>query len=170
MKKDIGNIYVRKLEKEDWADFRSLRIEAVKENPHYYLDSPSNAEARSSDHWIRSIENPEGSIFGLFDEAEIIGLAAAFRMAGEFSDAVKFTMGYIRPAYRGLGLSVLLYDARFDWARAQEGIVRVIVSHREGNEASRAANRKFGFLPYDSGEIVYGDGSRGIDIRYELRL
>ena len=79
-------------------------------------------------------------------------------------------MSFIHPDYRGRGLSELFYQARIDWARSQEGITRVIVSHRDGNEASKAANQKFGFVATDSTETVFPDGVLAKEYNYELKI
>ena len=77
-------------------------------------------------------------------------------------------MSYIDSEYRGKGLSALLYQARINWARTL-GFERITVGHREGNEASKAANQKFGFVFLEKEEIDFPDG-RAFDYRYELKL
>ena len=74
-----------------------------------------------------------------------------------------------QPKYRGRGLSKLIYEARLDWARIND-YERVIVAHRNGNDASRAANQAFGFKLYESEKIEWFDGTKDLDCRYELFL
>jgi len=59
-------------------------------------------------------------------------------------------MSFIAPAYRGRGLSRLLYDARLAWIKARPRFKRVILSHAVSNEASRRAHRRYGFVLTDT--------------------
>lgn len=169
MNKD--NIYIRKLEKEDWKLLRTIRIEAVKSHPNFFLDNEERTKRKRKKDWQEFfIDKSKCAIFGLFDNDTIIGITGAFRWRESPDDTVILGMSYIRPEYRGLRLSRLYYEERLNWARSQKGIKRIIVSHREGNTSSKAANQNFGFKYYETEEISFGDGSKGNDIRYELLI
>lgn len=163
-------IYIRKLEEKDWKLFRAMRIEATYAHANFFLDSGEVSEAKEDQFWKDRLTDQNGAIFGLFDGDNLIGITGAFRFRERPEDTVILGMSYIKPDYRGRGLSELFYKERLDWSRHQSGIARVIVSHRKENAASKAANQKFGFIRYGEDEVTFGDGSRGMDIRYELIL
>jgi RimJ/RimL family protein N-acetyltransferase len=107
----------------------------------------------------------------LFDGDKIIGLAAVFTSPEESNgQSGVLAMDYIDPLYRGRRLSKLLYQARIDWAKQHQPFKRLVISHREGNEASRRANQSFGFKFIGKEEIDWPDGTKAPDYRYELDL
>ena len=79
-------------------------------------------------------------------------------------------MDYIDPSYRGRCLSKLLYQLRIDWARQHQPFKRLVISHREGNEASRRANQVFGFRYIGKEDIDWPDGVKAPDYLYELDM
>jgi RimJ/RimL family protein N-acetyltransferase len=76
---------------------------------------------------------------------------------------------FIRGEYRGRGLSALYYQTRIDWAREQ-GYTDVYVAHRIGNDASRAANQKFGFKYTHTETTTWPDGTVSDKLWYRLIL
>lgn len=75
----------------------------------------------------------------------------------------------MRKEYRGIGLSVMFYEARLNWAK-HENISAVIVSHRESNLASKMANQKFGFQYTHEQNKIWADGVKNQEIFYRLFL
>ena len=79
-------------------------------------------------------------------------------------------MSFIEAEYRGKGLSRLMYQARLDWVRAQSQFKRVVVSHRESNEASRRANQAFDFQYVGRESRTWPDGVAEVEVHYELHI
>ncbi len=79
-------------------------------------------------------------------------------------------MDYVDAAYRGQGLSQLLYRARIEWALAHEPFRRLVISHREGNEVSRRAMLAAGFVFKDKEIISWPDGTQAEEWNYTLDL
>ncbi len=171
MTKDSNkDITIRRWSADDWEIFRRMRIEAVTEHSNFFLFSAETESARDTSHWINTLADREKcAVFGLYDREDCIGLTGAFRWKESPDDTVILGMSYIRADYRGRGLSAKFYEARIDWAKAQDGITRIIVSHKDGNNASRAANQKWGFKHYETDTVTFGDGSTALDYRYELK-
>lgn len=164
------NYFIRGFRDDEWKLLRNKRLEAVLENPKVYLGNYDSECALGDEHWKNLTAMQDGKIFGLFAGLRLIGLTGVYRNKYDGSGkSVMLGMSYIERAYRGRGLSALLYEARLDWARAN-GYERACVSHRDGNEASRKANAAFGFTWYATEETTYGDGTKALDHRYELRL
>jgi RimJ/RimL family protein N-acetyltransferase len=110
-------------------------------------------------------------VFGLFEGRKLIGITGVFTDRGDSSGATAiFAMSFIEPEYRRRGLSRLLYEARLDWVRAQPQFERVVVTHRESNEASGHANQAFGFNRVGRESRTWPDGAVEDDIIYELRI
>lgn len=169
--KNTDGIHLRRWGIDDWEAFRAIRLEAVTAHSNVFLSNADSEAAKDASYWQNTLADTwRGAVFGLYDGDTVIGLTGAFRHRDHLADTVILGMSYIRAEYRGLGLSKLLYAARIAWAREQEGIKRIVVSHRAGNDASRAANQNFGFVETGTDSITYGDGVTAQNVLYELRL
>ena len=68
-------------------------------------------------------------VFGLLDGEHLVGITGAFAWPDDISgETATLVMSYIVPAYRGRGLSGLLYTAALDWIRTHPRFRRVIVA------------------------------------------
>ncbi|MBX2835117.1 MAG: GNAT family N-acetyltransferase [Micavibrio sp.] len=164
-----GNYVVRSLNLDDLETFKYIRTKAVSENPDMFLDNADKAAKRSEQEWEAYLVGSNKCVFGLFHEKDIIGLASVFQPN---LDVLKghIAMGYISPEYRGKGLSSLLYKARIEWAKHCSAFIALTASHREGNEVSRAAMIKHGFIYTGVEDECFGDGCVDKSLKYELDL
>ena len=123
----------------------------------------------SDDEWEDRLSDPaEGSYWGLYDGDECIGLTG-IKKHPNYPDSMVLSSSFIRKEYRGLGLSALYYQTRIDWAREQ-GYKDVHVAHRSGNDASKAANQKFGFVYTHTEPTTWPDGTMNDKLWYRLEL
>jgi len=115
--------------------------------------------------------DPPIKIFGLFDGERLVGITGAFAWPDDHSGGTAtLVMSYIVPAYRGRGLSRLLYAAALDWTRRHPQFGRVIVAMRASNAASRRACERHGFAPVRTATRTWPDGANEDEIIYELQL
>jgi RimJ/RimL family protein N-acetyltransferase len=169
--KNTDGIHLRRWGIDDWETFRAIRLEAVAAHSDVFLSNYDGEAAKDASYWQNTLADTwRGAVFGLYDGDTVIGLTGAFRHRDHVADTVIFGMSYIRADYRRLGLSGLLYAARIAWAREQEGITRIVVSHREGNDISRAANQNFGFVETGEKFIAFGNNETAREVMYELKL
>jgi RimJ/RimL family protein N-acetyltransferase len=165
------DITIKQWEVDDWQTFKDVRLEALKGHGDVFGASFENEKNKDDNYWKGNLTDCyAGAVFGLYDREEAIGLTAVFRHRERMEDTAILCMSYIRKQYRGLELSDLLYKARIDWAKAQEGITRILVGHREGNEASRRANQRWGFKLYSVEDYVFGNGETAKEYMYELKI
>lgn len=163
-------ISIRRLGVDDWQAFKDMRLEALQTNQNVFLGRYEKESAEPDSFWQDTLINRDkGAVFGLYDGQTMIGLTGVFRYRDSPEDTAILAMSFIRPEYRRRGLSTHLYEARIDWAKSQNGIQKIIVSHRGGNEASRAANQKFGFVYTGQNEENYPDG-KSMQQHYQLDL
>ncbi len=162
-------MFVRKLEKDDWQAYKALRLEASRLHADKYGSSYEENVGRSDAEWQDGLCGASQAFFGLFDGDDMVGTGGVF-MKDEGSRCGALIGGYIRKTYRGQGYSHLIYEARINWARESGLFDRLLIGHRKGNEASRRANQAFGFQYIGEQENVFGDGSKDMDMQYELRL
>ncbi len=156
---------------DDWKTLKAMRIEAVSAYSHVFLSNAEKASGETDSYWQDMLSNTyNGAVFGLYKGQMAIGLTGVFRYRESKADTVILGMSYIREEYRGLGLSDLLYRARLDWAKAQDGITRVLVGHRTDNEASKRANQRHGFVLISTEDMTFGNGETASHRTYELRI
>jgi RimJ/RimL family protein N-acetyltransferase len=168
----MSSITIRSLDVAEWPQLRDLRLRALEDAPGAFSATYDEAVQRSDSDWRAMISDPTRHVFGLFDVETMIGITGVLTSRDDPSwQTALLVMSYIVRDYRGRGLSRLLYEARLAWARAQPTLTRIVVSHRQSNEASRRANQHHGFVP--TGQVVsrvWPDGVTENEVFYELQL
>lgn len=162
-------MFVRKLSRQDWPLYKNIRLEALRLHSDVYGTSYKDMCDRPDAEWESILSQEDAAFFGLFDDRAIVGLGGVFTQDKSTRTGMLIA-GYIREEYRGRGLSKLIYQARIDWARQSGLFDRLLIGHREGNEASRRANQAFGFKPIGVIDYMFGNGETAKDYQYELRL
>jgi RimJ/RimL family protein N-acetyltransferase len=163
-------IAVRRLGPDDLEANRAIRLEALAEFPGNYFTSLAEAQARSEADWLEMLSDPKMAIFGLYDGEALAGLTAIYIADADPSGRTAgFAMSYVRPAWRGQGHAATLHKARLDWAR-DNGMTRVIVSHRASNTPSRKAILRSGFTRTGATLHLWPDGVEEENVEYALRL
>ena len=162
---------VRALAVSEWQLFRDLRLTALKETPGVFATFHAEAARRTPQTWQSLVHGPSNQIFGLLDGERLVGITGAFAWPDDCSgETATLVMFYIVPAYRGRGLSRLLYAVALDWTRAHPRFRRVIVAMRAGNAASRRACERHGFTSIRTAQRTWPDGVSEDEIVYELML
>lgn len=138
------NITIRQLKLEDWQDFKLIRLHALKESPQSFGAKYEKAITKSKENWEDPLKHSDRALFGLFDDKKIIGLGF-IRVSEENTNEAGLYMAYIRPEYRGKGLSKKLYEARIEWALKRKDIDTIFTYNYIDNKAAQAMNKAFGF-------------------------
>jgi RimJ/RimL family protein N-acetyltransferase len=164
-------LIVRALAVADWDLFRSLRLRALKDAPGVFATSYAEAAKRAPETWRSLVSGPANQVFGLLDGEHLVGITGAFAWPDDISgETATLVMSYIVPAYRGRGLSGLLYTAALDWIRTHPRFKRVIVAMRASNAASRRACERQGFEAVETALRTWPDATSEDEVIYELRL
>ena len=167
----MGAISIRALDKADWEAFREVRLLALETEPGVFASSFEAEATMSPEEWQNLIGGPGQRIFGLFDGARLVGITAAFTWRDDpMGETAIFAMSFLLPQYRSQGLSRLFFDARLEWIRTIGTFRKVVVSHRDSNEASRRANQRAGFEFLRREPRTWPDGQTADELMYELRL
>lgn len=164
------SVTIRPLVPAEWEAFRDIRLRALAESPGNFFAALAQARDGPQGRWLEMLESDDGVIFGLFDGSTLIGLTAVYvDRAIAARDTAGLGMTWVEPAWRGKGLSRPIYAVRIAWAR-QQGLRRIIVSHRDGNEPSRRAMLAAGFRETGRAPHDWPDGARVDNISYVLAL
>ncbi|WP_030568897.1 GNAT family N-acetyltransferase [Streptomyces aureocirculatus] len=172
---------IRPVRAEDWQKVRELRLLALKDPaaPVAFLETYENAAAKPDAYWQERTEGAAvpsramrqfiaegpggdwaGSVTVLIEEPGTQGALGTERASVRQAHLVGV---YVRPEFRGTGLTEALFAAAVDWARSsgdeRAGVERVRLFVHEDNPRAEAFYRKFGFVP--SGETVPVPGDPG---------
>jgi RimJ/RimL family protein N-acetyltransferase len=159
---------IRRFLPEDVSAYRAIRLEALQMEPGMFGNSHATESSYEDRVWQARLENPLVACFGLYHAKTLIGLTSIVSDEEKPGEAY-MTQSYIRKAYRGRGLSRMLYEARFAWAKEQ-GIQRFIIGHRESNLVSKAANQRYGFKYTHRVARVWPDGAAEDMLYYMLEF
>ncbi|HNQ91681.1 MAG TPA: GNAT family N-acetyltransferase [Alphaproteobacteria bacterium] len=163
----MKNIYIRKLEKDDWKLFRAMRIEMVTHNPECFLESADQAKSRPDERWISELSNPKNALFMLYNKELPVGFAGNFHF-GEMKDHEReIGMLYVNPRYRGNNFALQLVNFCLDYALADKSISHMGIGHRRNNNASKSVILRCGFIPIGEIEYIFGNGEKDISLKYE---
>ncbi len=163
-------ITARPLERSEWTAFRDMRLLSLKTDPGAFSGSYESWAAKTPAEWQDFIDGPGRKVIGLFDGVRLVGISGVVASRSDRTGkTAMLVMAFIALQYRGRGLAKQLYDARMDWVRAA-GFTKVVVSHRESDEASRRANERHGFRVTKSLPRKWADGAEEDEVFHELRI
>lgn len=157
--------HIRQLQTADADLYKTLRLEALTNEPGVFSAALAVEQAFSEAQWIARLSRPDSAIFGLFYDEQAIGITGVLIE----EDAAHCTQSYICTAHRGRHLSRLFYETRIAWAKSR-GLKRIITAHRLSNLQSMRANQHFGFKPTHSLSQQWPDGSTEELVYYALDL
>jgi RimJ/RimL family protein N-acetyltransferase len=159
------------LRESDWPALRALRLFALESEPGVFSSKYDDERYKLESEWreLASNTSDRQRIFGVFDGPELVGITAAFTDRGDPSGSTAIlAMSFLQPAYRGLGVSRAMYQARLDWILTVRRFQTIRVAHRRSNEASRRANQRFGFVQIQALPLTWPDGITEDEVIYEL--
>ncbi|GGM20133.1 N-acetyltransferase [Streptomyces fumigatiscleroticus] len=155
---------IRSIRADEWRAVKELRLTALRDPVAHlaFLETYEQAAGRSDDFWQ---ERTAGAAEGASGKQQFIAeVARTGEWAGTLtvlveeagtSDWAGFPVErrqghvvgvYVRPEWRGSGLTKALFDAGVEWAWGR-GAERVRLIVHEANERAQAFYRKAGFVP-----------------------
>lgn len=163
------DISIRQLTEDDWEIVRSIRLKALQNDPGVFSATYEDAIKRTEADWKAYLTGTNTAVFGIFDDAHPIGMTGISIERDDSTYKNAFLWGsWLKPEYRGKGISKLMYQARLNWARNHATCEKITVSHRESNIASKLANQKHGFTYTHTEERRWPDGKIEKEPCYEL--
>ena len=163
------NPQLRRFTTDDWQAMKTIRLEALEKEPQFFGAKYEVEVTFTEEQWRgRLTDDGTHAHWGLYDGDTCVGMTGIAQMYDDATGAYLIA-SYIRSDYRRRGLSALYYQARLDWAR-ENGYKYAMISHRDTNHVSKAANQKFGFLYIHNENAVWPDGSVGDKVVYRLDL
>jgi ribosomal protein S18 acetylase RimI-like enzyme len=136
---------LRRLEHDDAAIYRQLRLEALERHPEAFGASLEDERQMSIDDMADRLAR--SSVFGAFDEARLEGVAGWYRMSGDKLAHRGALWGmYVRPQARGRGVGKALVCRVID--DAQDIVEQLHLTVTAHNVTARRLYETTGFTTY----------------------
>ena len=163
------NISIKQIGKNDWKDFRNIRLKALKSDPEVFGSHYEKEKNYTKQDWQEWVGAKDQAVFFIYDDEKPIGMTGIFvpQDTVEKSKAVLWG-SWLEPEYRRKGMSEMMYKSRIEWAKQQPEIRRIEVTHRKSNVASKYAIQKHGFKLVKEVNKVWHDGVQEKDVIYQL--
>ncbi|MEV1064768.1 GNAT family N-acetyltransferase [Streptomyces sp. NPDC050263] len=169
------NYLIRSVRADEWSAARELRLLALRDPVAHlaFMETYAEAEAKPDAFWKeRTAGGAEGvdgaqQIIAEGPDGQWVGTMTVLVEEAGTTDWAGLPVGrlqghvvgvFVRPEYRGIGLTEVLFDAALEWAWAR-GVERVRLLVHEDNGRAQAFYRRAGFVP--SGVVVELAGGPG---------
>ena len=142
-------ITIRAMRAEDAAEWRALRLEALKAYPTAFQSSYEEAAEQDLAYFASRIPaaDSDSALFGAFNGEGLVGSCGLHVLPGPKQRHKAQLWGmYVAPAMQRRGVGAMLVRAAIDHARTRVAIVQLVVL--EANSAAKALYRSLGFVTY----------------------
>jgi len=145
----MSGIHIRRLGAADAADFRSIRLAALKGAPEAFGSTYEVEVRRPLAHFVERVASCPvfGAFEGPYEGRRIVGMAGYKREDGARDRHKAFVWGtYVEPAVRRRGVARALMEALMHEAAGE--VEQLTLSVVKENEAAAALYRALGFESY----------------------
>ena len=152
----MTEIIVRALDEDAWAEYRAIRLAALKESPEAFVATHEEESALGEDAWRERMRRSRRLVAER--EGALIGVVSVGRAGSEEDNAGELFGLWVSPAERGAGVAWQLVQAGADQARS-EGRSHLAYWVGADNGRAVAFASGFGFRPTDSRRPMRVKGS-----------
>lgn len=134
-----------------WREYRDLRIEAVTNDPHAFVDTPEEDRTKPDIIWQERLaaayEGQKSRGFFALHDDRLIGITfLLFEPQLKLRHQAGIRSVYLQPAYRGHGLGRKLVGAAIDYAREQPHLEVLRLDVDSENTAAYELYKALGFV------------------------
>ena len=170
-KPDHGAVDIISLPPARWRESRTLRLQALLDNPAAFASSHADELAFYDSVWIGRVESAHARAGNMTFYAEIagdlVGMAGAFWSDRQNMRHVASVYGvYVRPARRGMGIGGMLMRRLLSELSALPQIEKVSLSVNSEERAAVALYEKLGFVCVGVAKRELKVAGRYCDLRY----
>ena len=133
---------IRRLAPADAADYREVRLAALKDDPEAFSSRYGIEAARPDEDFAARLQT--SVVHAAYREGRIVGMAGVAARSDPVEPRCAFLWGvYVRPEMRGLGIASRMLDAALE--KALERFDEITLDVAAGNLPAIALYEKFGF-------------------------
>ena len=161
-----GPVVVRPIVEADLAQYRDLRLEALRLAPGAFGEDHSEALARPGSEWLERLRRQVGGAHSAVlvgaSGGTLVGMTGVYREHGAKRRHNATVWGvYVRPGWRGTGVGRSLVSSAIEWARSA-GVARVSLAVA-GDGVARAMYARLGFREVGVMRGALRAGGRDLD-------
>ena len=140
----------RRLDPEDVAQYRRLRLFGLRESPSAFGSSYKEESKRAAEAFVARLENSEDKCtIGAFSEKRLVGVVTLIRDASSKGRHKAWIYGmYVSPSVRKRGVRRELLTRAVDVAKRLRGVKQIHLAVVSSNRPALRLYESVGFLPY----------------------
>ena len=144
------NVTIRRLQSDDAALYRDLRLSSLAEDPTAFLASRREDEARPMSEWRTRLGGAtDSAVFGAFANDALVGICGVHRPSRDkVRHRAQIWGMYVAPETRRHGAGRALLRAAIEHARSIPAVDVVTLSVNCSNLAARSLYIDAGFVPW----------------------
>jgi GNAT superfamily N-acetyltransferase len=131
---------VRQLDQEDWATYRRVRLEALREAPYAFGSTLAREQERPETEWRQAVASR--TRFVAESGSAVVGTVSCGD--GESTGVAALTGMWVDPGFRHQGIGALLVERVIGWAR-DTGYSQVVLWVVDGNDSAERLYARYGF-------------------------
>jgi GNAT superfamily N-acetyltransferase len=133
-------IRLRQLDEEDWATYRRVRLQALREAPYAFGSTLAREQDRPEAEWRRAVASRVR--FVAESGGAVVGTVSCGD--GESTGVAALTAMWVDPGFRRHGIGAMLVQRVIDWAR-ETGYSEVVLWVVDGNDDAERLYERFRF-------------------------
>ena len=134
---------IRKLSSSRWQDYKTLRLEAVENNPQSFLSTKQETLDEPDKEWQEKIAN---MWFAIDDQDHLVGMIGCYRETKEkLRHTAHIVSFYVQTQSRGQGIGRALLQTALDEAQKMHGVKKVILGVITTQDRAYHLYQSFGF-------------------------
>lgn len=165
---ESGGFEIEQLGASNWHELKTLKLEAVRNNPKVFGQTPEEVAGMNQDEWEKLFHT--GKYFVAREGGKVIGMVCLISSDGENSHVAKIHGLYVTPSARGRGIGRALMRSVIEKAKdGQTQKIRLAVDTKSGGVIKMY--EELGFIQSGrSRDIEAGDGEKVTEVEMELTL
>ncbi len=156
----LVEIDIRVIRSDDWAVWRTLRLEALEEAPYAFGSRLADWQRADESRWRSRLELEGSHSVMAFMDARPVGMASG--VPGDAAGEAQVISMYVAAGARGTGVSEALLDAVAAWA-VDRGYRTLCLDVRADNARARRVYERNGFAV--TGEVQRSTSDEPLELR-----
>lgn len=152
------------LSPKDWKKYRDLRLFALRDCPHAFVDQSDEVAKYDEKHWrgrLQDVQDGKSWLYFAKQDGNLVGMAGAYQSPDDRARNSATVVGvWIAPEARQRGVASRLMDTLLSSLKNHGGITTARLSVHAGQLAAVRLYEKFGFKNVGEQTATMGDGKR----------
>ena len=142
-------MYIRVLNETDTQAYRTIRLNALLNNPEAFGSSFDEEAAFDLSRFSHRLSNPKSLTFGAFKGEDLGGICnISFQPRQKMKHRAEIFSIYVEPLNRGKGVGRMLIEHVLQAARRRTQVQQVYLTVVSSNQTAKALYTSFGFETY----------------------